>query len=81
MHQVRVQSASRGHLIVGDALYGAHTAFGPTEVDPRSRWIALHARTLAFRHPMTREPIEITAPWPEPWTTLGMSLPGGVALE
>jgi 23S rRNA pseudouridine1911/1915/1917 synthase len=66
-HQIRVQAASRGHPIVGDAQYGSTTAFGPAVNDPRERWIALHARRLAFRHPMTREPLEFEAPLPEYW--------------
>lgn len=81
MHQIRVQAASRGFPIVGDAQYGAQTSFGPIEADERLRHIALHARTLAFRHPMTREPIKITAPWPEPWLALGMSLPSSDEVE
>ncbi len=66
-HQIRVQAASRGHPIVGDSQYGSTTTFGPAVEDPRERWIALHARRLAFRHPMTREPLEFEAPLPEYW--------------
>jgi RluA family pseudouridine synthase len=81
MHQIRVQAASRGFPILGDAQYGATTSFGPPEADARLRWIALHARQLAFRHPMTRQPIEIAAPWPEPWQALGVSLPASDTIE
>jgi 23S rRNA-/tRNA-specific pseudouridylate synthase len=59
---------------VGDAQYGATTTFGPIVTDERLRWIALHARTLAFRHPMTREPVAVTAPWPAAWLETGVSL-------
>lgn len=66
-HQIRLQCSSHGHPILGDSLYGATTAFGPTVDDERSRWIALHARQLAFEHPMTREAVDIRAPLPDSW--------------
>jgi 23S rRNA-/tRNA-specific pseudouridylate synthase len=66
-HQIRIQAASRGHPVVGDALYGSRFAFGPERDHARDRWIGLHARRLAFRHPMTREPVDITAPLPDHW--------------
>ena len=62
MHQIRLQAASRGWPIWGDYQYGAQLPYGPPEEDPRRRWIALHARRLAFQHPMTREPVEVIAP-------------------
>jgi 23S rRNA pseudouridine1911/1915/1917 synthase len=66
-HQIRVQSAGRGHPIVGDDLYGAATLFGPQTDDPRARWIALHAYSLSFRHPMTGERRQVSAPLPAVW--------------
>jgi len=66
-HQIRVQSAWHGHNVVGDVLYGAHQLFGPDCDHIRDRWIALHARSLAFVHPVTREPRKITAPLPTHW--------------
>jgi RluA family pseudouridine synthase len=73
-HQIRVQAASRGHPILGDFLYGAKTSFGPETEDERQRWIALHARFIAFKHPMTREPVSVTAPLLPPWS--GLAPPG-----
>jgi len=67
MHQVRIQAASRGHPLLGDAQYGALTIFGPQYEDQRLRAIALHARTLEFKHPMTKEMVTITAPVDENW--------------
>lgn len=66
-HQIRVQCASRGHAVWGDAQYGATRPFGPSCDDPRDRWIALHARHLAFAHPMHRGAVSIDAPLPEGW--------------
>jgi 23S rRNA pseudouridine1911/1915/1917 synthase len=67
MHQIRLQSSSRGWPVVGDALYGAAELFGPEHEDPRAQPIALHARSLALAHPMTHEPVEIWAPLPPVW--------------
>jgi RluA family pseudouridine synthase len=75
-HQIRVQAASRGHPILGDALYGAKTPFGPETDDERQRWIALHARFIAFKHPMSREPVSVTAPLLPPWNGFEPPRPG-----
>ncbi|MDX1944931.1 MAG: RluA family pseudouridine synthase [Pirellulaceae bacterium] len=66
-HQIRIQAASRGHILLGDELYGSQIRFGPWSEDERDRLIALHARTLVFRHPMTRETISVVAPLPGHW--------------
>ncbi len=67
MHQIRLQAASRGHAILGDVQYGSTTPFGPATEDLRARAIALHARRLALLHPMTRQPVDVTAPLPDYW--------------
>jgi RluA family pseudouridine synthase len=71
-HQIRVQAASRGHPVVGDAQYGSAIAFGDEEIDVRDRPIALHARQLGFRHPMTGEQVDVVAPAPESWRALNL---------
>ncbi len=58
-HQLRVQLASRGKPIYGDARYGAVRTFGNA--------IALHARSLTFLHPIRYEPITLTAEIARPW--------------
>jgi 23S rRNA pseudouridine1911/1915/1917 synthase len=68
MHQVRVQSASRGWPVRGDELYGSRLPFGPAAVTGHDRAIALHARTLVFLHPIRFEPITVTAPLPDYWS-------------
>lgn len=75
-HQIRIQAANRGHPILGDFLYGSTLPFGPEVDDPRARWIALHARRLGFRHPMTRAPVSVTAPLPEWWEPFESLLDG-----
>ena len=73
-HQVRIQAASRGHPLLGDALYGSDVPFGPREADDRMRAIALHARALEFRHPMSKEQVTVCAPLPEYWPKSPMPL-------
>ena len=64
-HQLRAQLAARGCPIVGDKLYGARLPFaaapgcGPA--------IALHARSLGFAHPGTKQPVVLQAGWPTAW--------------
>jgi 23S rRNA pseudouridine1911/1915/1917 synthase len=73
-HQIRVQAARRGHPVIGDSHYGAATEFGPPREDPRKRAIALHARQLAFYHPMTRQPVTLIAPLPQYWSPVSDSV-------
>lgn len=73
MHQIRLQAASRGHAVLGDQLYGSQTPFGEQHADERLRPIALHARSLAFHHPMTHEPVQVFAPLPADWQGLHLN--------
>lgn len=59
-HQIRIHCAEAGHPLLGDRRYG-----GPDEWlgQPIQRQL-LHARSLAFRHPVTREEKSVTAPLP-----------------
>ncbi len=56
-HQVRVQLAAEGCPIKGDLKYG----YGRSNHDGS---IHLHARSVAFEHPVRREPLHIVAPFP-----------------
>lgn len=58
-HQLRVQLASRGCPIYGDAKYGSIQRLGAS--------IGLHARSLTFLHPTTHNPTTITAEVPKVW--------------
>ena len=77
MHQIRIQAATRGHPLLGDVFYGATRDFGPPQTDERFRAIALHARSLTFQHPMTREMVTVTAPVPSAWDELGIAVASG----
>ena len=65
MHQLRVQSAERGWPIVGDVGYGSQAEW------PHPWKMALHARSLTFRHPETQESVLVEAAVPDHWTALG----------
>ncbi len=78
-HQIRVQAASRGHPVWGDQQYGSSVLFGPEQSDPREQPIVLHARTLAFDDPATKERTQITAPLPPVWQVL--NLPDSLLIE
>jgi len=67
-HQIRLQLASRGLPIVGDLKYGSTQRFVST-VQPA---IALHSRRLSLEHPVTKARIELVAPLPVSWKTLGV---------
>lgn len=67
MHQIRVQFASRGWPVVGDATYAkkpAKLASGENEADSRVEWIALHAWRLVLPHPVRYDEVCLTAPVP-----------------
>lgn len=67
MHQLRIQSAKRGHPVVGDALYGSTRPFGPAVETPKDRAVALHARRLTIEHPFRKEPLTIEAALLDMW--------------
>lgn len=74
-HQIRVHLGHIGHHVFGDPDYGGREkrlgGFSP-EIRLAARRLlgrldrqALHARKLAFAHPVTGEPLEFTAPLPD----------------
>lgn len=83
-HQIRVHLAHLGHPVFGDPEYGgrrgpllrlppgqrAQAALLLSELDHQ----ALHAERLAFRHPESGEPMELTAPVPPEFETVLQAL-------
>ena len=61
-HQIRVHLSSLGMGIVGDPLYGEPLARILKPVVPNR--MMLHAESLSFEHPVTREAMTITAERP-----------------
>lgn len=60
-HQVRVHLTAVGHPVCGDRTYGASAALGGELGLDRP---ALHARRLAFAHPVTGQPVAVDEPLP-----------------
>ena len=69
-HQIRLQSGSRGHPVLGDIQYGSSSSFGKAVDDPRFAPLALHARRLAFDHPLETSRLVFDAPLPPAWDEL-----------
>ena len=61
-NQIRVHMKDLGHPIAGDRKYGAKTS-------PIHR-LALHARTLRFVHPITRELMSFSTPIPAAFASM-----------
>ncbi|MCR5345700.1 MAG: RluA family pseudouridine synthase [Lachnospiraceae bacterium] len=57
-HQIRVHMASINHPLVGDEVYG------PKKCPFKLQGQTLHAKTIGFIHPRSREYVEFTAPTP-----------------
>jgi len=75
-HQIRVHMASVGHPILGDLTYGR------ARPDKGISGQCLHARHLAFDHPVTGERVELTTALPEYFTDVLVRLgPGEVIAE
>ena len=60
-NQIRLQARLRGHTLVGEQRY----VYGPDDLRPIDfPRQALHAHRLAFRHPVTSQPLSFEAPLP-----------------
>ncbi|WP_238365576.1 RluA family pseudouridine synthase [Mesobacterium pallidum] len=80
-HQLRAHMAEIGHPIIGDGKYGGSgqenmgDGWGAQLGGIISRKMHLHARSMAFVHPITKKAVTIIAPMPshmaETWETLG----------
>jgi 23S rRNA pseudouridine1911/1915/1917 synthase len=72
-HQIRVHLHWLKHPVVADQVYGGGRDKTVLDVQHRARINALkrqflHAEQLAFRHPLTNEPLRFTAPLPQDLT-------------
>ena len=86
-HQIRVHLSALGHPIFGDATYGGRKAvYNPNSAKLKSRVQnlleimprqALHAKTLGFIHPRTKDPVKFDSPLPEDMNLLLTKLRGG----
>lgn len=60
-HQIRVHCSAIGHNICGDKMYGANMQLAQ-RLQLNRQW--LHSYSLSFNHPITQQPISVTAPYP-----------------
>ncbi len=63
-HQIRVQLSNHGWPIAGDKKYGSKI-----QVDG---FIGLHAASLTFQHPTSKETITVSAEVPKAWSRLDL---------
>lgn len=80
-HQLRVHMAEMGHPIAGDGKYGGSgqenqgDGWGAQVGGIISKKLHLHARRLIIEHPVTKRPLDLTAPLPshmkDSWDTFG----------
>lgn len=68
-NQIRVHMHDLGHPVVGDIKYGSTPDAYADHADPLGR-VCLHAFRLAFRHPITGEPLRFETPHPAAFTVL-----------
>ncbi len=61
-HQIRVHLASIGHPVMGDDVYGGGGGRRVAGLPPKRHF--LHAAWLAFKHPVTGEPLDFRSPLP-----------------
>jgi len=73
-HQIRAHLAHAGMPILGDRVYGIQ---GRTRQGPSAPRTMLHARRLAFRHPISGELIVAESPLPPDFRSLLDRLSGG----
>ncbi|QEF97163.1 Ribosomal large subunit pseudouridine synthase A [Stieleria maiorica] len=69
MHQLRVQTASRGHPIVGDEMYGAAGSATGGAANPHTGRILLHAHGLEFHDPSNGRLVRVESPCPFEFTS------------
>ncbi|SDE42059.1 ribosomal large subunit pseudouridine synthase D [Limimaricola pyoseonensis] len=82
-HQIRVHMAHAGHALIGDPVYGGRRKLSEKAVGPDAAALAaafprqaLHAASLGFRHPVTREALSFDSPMPADMAELLAALRG-----
>ncbi len=84
-HQIRVHMAHVRHPLVGDPLYGGSLRLPKAASEELIATLrgfrrqALHAEKLALEHPVTGEPLDITAPAPPDLLALAAALRADMA--
>ena len=79
-HQIRVHLSSLGHPLLCDTVYGGGKTKFETKYANKICGQCLHARTISFIHPRTKELLTFTSELPEYFTS-ALTLLGGSILE
>ena len=79
-HQIRVHLSSLGHPLLCDTVYGGGKTKFETKYANKICGQCLHARTISFIHPRTKELLTFTSDLPEYFTS-ALTLLGGSILE
>lgn len=76
-HQIRVHMAHVGHSLIGDPTYGGKRKLGKEVLSEKAKHAisnfsrqALHAATLGFIHPVSKEKMEFEAELPDDFANL-----------
>ncbi len=64
-HQIRVQAAAKRHFVAGDRVYGNFPLNRLLRQTMGVRRLCLHASSLQFLHPITRQPLVLEARLPD----------------
>ncbi len=64
-HQIRVQSSSRHHPLIGDDVYGNFDLNRRLRKELGIRRLFLHAKRIEFKHPASGQRLAIEAPLPD----------------
>ncbi len=75
-HQIRIHLAEAGHPLCGEKVYNKPLFQKPRADHSGAQRQALHAATLAFRHPITGQELSFTAPMPADMARLLVRLRG-----
>jgi 23S rRNA pseudouridine1911/1915/1917 synthase len=70
-HQIRIHLAEQGHPVLGDSVYRPKDQ---PRCKAKFHRQALHAQTLGFVHPLTKEPVRVEAPLPADLEALVLDL-------
>lgn len=73
-HQIRAQLSAAGAIIRGDLKYGARRSLPDGS-------ISLHARRLTFVHPVSKEVVDLVAPYPQGSLFSRLTTDGDVSLD
>ena len=76
-HQIRIHLAEAGHPLCGEKVYNKPLFKRPSIDRSGAQRQALHATTLAFKHPITGQELSFTTPMPADMGRLLVKLRGG----